>query len=330
MATGGSGTDETLAARQRQRVSNWLLLDGDRRLVAGLTAGVVALVLTTVTVSGLAPLSDLQALYYVFGSLISGNLTVITVVVSISQLLLSREFKAPPKLQSQIEGIIDYRDDVEAAAGQVAPVEPLGFLRLVFENARREAQRMGGLAYSLTDGETQSQLDRVVAEITTQTDRVRSLLDQRQTSTFDVLSVTLTTNYATEINHLRRIEHQHCDQLSEQCGDSIDALVHQLQHIDIARQYFKSVYLQQELASLSRWLFYLGLPSITLLAVALVFMTRSSGSVPPRAAVRLVVPAVVTVGLLPMTLLFAYVLRIATVTQRTAATLPFTTPAQEQ
>lgn len=129
----------------RKRWRDWFLLDGDRHLVVALTAAGVFLLLSAVTVSKLAPLEDLQPLFYVLGGLIGGNLTVITVVVSINQLLLSRELQAPPDLQSQIEGIIEYRSDVEDAAGQVAPVEPLGFLRLLFENTRGEAQRLGGL-----------------------------------------------------------------------------------------------------------------------------------------------------------------------------------------
>ena len=38
-----------------------------------------------------------------FSGLIDGNLTLITVVVSINQLLLGREFKSPGTLESQIE-----------------------------------------------------------------------------------------------------------------------------------------------------------------------------------------------------------------------------------
>ncbi|WP_440006920.1 hypothetical protein [Halomicrococcus sp. SG-WS-1] len=36
------------------------------------------------------------------------------------------------------------------------------------------------------------------------------------------------------------------------------------------------------------------------------------------------------VGLLPLSILFSYILRTATVTERTAAAIPFTTPEQEQ
>ena len=43
-----------------------------------------------------------------------------------------------------------------------------------------------------------------------------------------------------------------------------------------------------------------------------------------------VLPVSLVVGLLPLVLLFSFILRIATVSERTAATIPFTTPEQEK
>ena len=42
-----------------------------------------------------------------------------------------------------------------------------------------------------------------------------------------------------------------------------------------------------------------------------------------------VLPVLVLVGLVPLAILFAFVLRIAVVTQRTTAITPFTTPERE-
>ncbi|WP_327050629.1 hypothetical protein [Halomicrococcus gelatinilyticus] len=41
-------------------------------------------------------------------------------------------------------------------------------------------------------------------------------------------------------------------------------------------------------------------------------------------------PVALTVGLLPLVILFSFIVRIATVTERTVATIPFTTPEPEQ
>ncbi|MFC7141059.1 hypothetical protein ACFQMA_14640 [Halosimplex aquaticum] len=323
-----SGRIEPVAAAAQE----WVLLDGRRVVVAGLVVAALFLAFTALSLSGLSPFDDAQPLFYVFGSLVSGNLTIITVVVSINQLLLSRELHTPHQLRSQIDGVIDYRKEVEDSAGQVAPVEPLGFLRLVYENTRREAQRLGGLSITEADDDTTEEVDAVVEDVTDHADRVDSLLRDGNPSTFHVLSTTLTTNHARDINRLRRIKWRHGDDLPDHVADGIDDLIDQLQNIDVARQYFKSIYLQNELATLSRYLFYTGLPSIATVVGALFLFTAGSGngSVVPASALPLLAAATVTVGLAPLAVLCSFILRTATVTQRTAATLPFTAPSQEK
>ncbi|MFC6825799.1 hypothetical protein [Halopelagius fulvigenes] len=323
-----SSKEESWASKGKWR--EWFLLDGSRAVVAGITALALFVFVTSLSLSGLSLFVSKQPIYYVYGGLISGNLTVITVVVSISQLLLSRELGTPDELESQMEGVIDYRTDVEDAAGRIAPVEPLGFLRLVVENTRKAAQELGGLSIAETNDEVYGEVDAAVSRVTEQLDRTDRLLQKSDASTFHVLSATLTTNYARDINRLRRIKSRHDDSLPGHVKEAIDRLIDELQRIDVARQYFKSIYLQQQLAELSRRLFYVGLPAVAGVASGLFLFTASSGASVPSFVVPLLVPAVVTVGLAPLSVLFAYILRIATVTKRTAATIPFTTPEQEQ
>lgn len=309
---------------------DWFLLRGQRGIIAGITALLLFVLIGAIPVSGLAPLADVQPLFYVFSGLLGGNITLITVVVSINQLLLSRELNRPNELRSQIEGVIDFRHDVEDVAGQVPPVEPPGFLRLLIENTRKEAQQLGGLAYSRTDDEVYDEIDAVVTEVTSHADEVDTLIQKSDASTFTVLSATLFTNYARNVYRLNQIRAQYGDRLPGHVRESIDELIHHLQDVDIARQYFKTIYLQEELASLSRLLFYIGLPSVTVVIGGLLLLTASGGTSLSYTTLSIVVPAIITVGLLPLVVLFSVILRVATVAKRTAATMPFTTPGQDR
>lgn len=311
-------------------VREWLLLDGDRIAVAGLVLSLIFGTLVAVELAGWVPMNQIQPLYYLFSALIGGNITLITVVVSINQLLLSRELKSPGELESQIESIIEYRKEVEDSAGKIAPVKPMGFLRLLVENTRQQAQQISGLAVGTTNEDVQERVSDFVSTLTDQLDYVDDLLQKSDAGTFEVLSVTLSTNYAEQINEARRIRAVHGDDLSETMMDALNGLIDGLQNVDVARQYFKSVYLQDELSSLSRVLMYAGVPAEALSAVALLAFTAGGGETFPMENVRLLVPVAATVGFLPLALLVAFILRTATVTQRTAATLPFTTPEQEQ
>ncbi|WP_249038868.1 hypothetical protein [Haloterrigena salifodinae] len=105
-------------------LKQWILLDGNRFLLAAVLAAAFALALLSLTISNLAPLADPQSLFDAFSGLISGNFTLITVVVSINQLLLSRELKSPGELESEIEETADYREVVESVTNRPVPAEP--------------------------------------------------------------------------------------------------------------------------------------------------------------------------------------------------------------
>lgn len=314
----------------RERVSEWLLLNGQRTAVAFAIVAVLAGVFGTISLVGLAPMRDLQAVFYVYSGLLVGNVTLVTVVVSINQLLLSRELQTPGELRTQIDEVIDYRSEVEDATDEIAPVEPLGFLQLLVEATREEAQRLGGLARDGSGTIAADEIDGEVERLTEQMDLLDALLAQSEEDTIDVLSLLLETNYARDINRFRRVKRRHLDDIDDAMSDSIDSLIDRLQEIDVARQYFKTIYLQQELSRLSRLLLYVGVPAVGVSVVSLLLLTVPAGEPGsiPRSGVFL--PVTLTVGTLPLAVLYSYTLRMATVTNLTAATLPFTTPEQER
>ncbi|WP_246045810.1 hypothetical protein [Halorussus ruber] len=307
----------------------WFLLDGNRLGIAAILLVALVGLLGVAERVGWIPMADSQPMFYVLSSLISGNLTLITVVVSINQLLLSREMSSPGELESQIQNVIEYREDVEGHAGEIAPVKPLGFLELLFSNTRQEAQRIGGMTFGAVGEEIRGEVDDTVEALTEHADHVEEILDASDANTFRVLSVTLTTNYAQQINEIRRIRAIHGEELPETVMDALDNLIEHLQKVDIARQYFKSLYLQEELSSLSRVLLYAGFPAEAFLVLMLLGFTAEE----PTAVTQhssLLIPVIVGIAFTPLALLFAFIVRIATVTERTAATIPFTTPKQEQ
>jgi hypothetical protein len=102
-ATGGLATEEscrpTGLTGKAIDLREWFLLGGNRLVIAG---GVVILIFGLLSVAewtGLILLTETMPMFYLFSSLIGGNPTLITVVVSINQLLLSREFSSPGELQ---------------------------------------------------------------------------------------------------------------------------------------------------------------------------------------------------------------------------------------
>lgn len=314
----------------RRRISEWLLLTGDRSVVALMITSLFFGFFSSLSILDVVPLFDLQALFYVYSGLITGNFTLITVVVSINQLLLSRELQTPGELRTQIENVIEYRRDVEGAADEIAPVQPLGFLRLLVEATREQAQRLGGFSRNDAVQAGGDELASEATRLTEQMDQIDTLLRESETGTINVLLTLLRTNYAQEINRLRIIKERFEEELSPPVHDSIDEVIDRLQEIDVARQYFKAIYFQQELSSLSRILLYVGLPAVAIATATLLVLTLPASEPEAIRYIDVLLPVSLAVGFLPLSILCSYILRTATVTNLTAATLPFTTPEQEQ
>lgn len=308
------------------RIKQWLLLDGNRFAIASIFAVVFGLVYLVLSTSGIAPLADMQPLYYLFSGLITGNFTLITVVVSINQLVLSQELESPGQLQSEIERTVDYRETIEEVTNRTAPAEPSGFLRLVVESARQDVQRLGGTAVNTLPADARGEIDEIVTDLTDEFDRIDRLVEESESGVFNTLSTTLEVNFAHEIQRLSEFRRVYADDISAEVDEEIDETLDRLREIDIARQYFKSMYLQVELSRLSRYLFYSGIPAVGVALAALFVMTTLSDLPFAEPAQTVVFPITVMVGMLPLTLLFSYILRTATVTERTAAITPFTTP----
>jgi hypothetical protein len=79
-------------------------------------------------------------------------------------------------------------------------VGPLGFLDLLFETIRREAQRIGGLTHGQVGDEVREDADEVFESLVAHLDRTIDELHRSDPDTSEVLSTTLTTNYAEDID----------------------------------------------------------------------------------------------------------------------------------
>jgi len=90
----------------------------------------------------------------------------------------------------------------------------------------------------------------------------------------------------------------------------------------VAREQFKTTYLQQELTRFSQLTVYCGVPSI--LSAILVGFLYADVTGPSVSAVVLpyVVSALILIVLSPLALLVSYILRTATITRRTASVGP--------
>jgi hypothetical protein len=112
---------------------------------------------------------------------------------------------------------------------------------------------------------------------------------------------------------------------TDHSGEVFDEIIEILQYFSIARQYFKSIYIEQGLARLSQRLFIIGIPALTVAFLVVLFYANEPTPVLTGFPLIVFISLAGTIALTPLAVLFAYVLRITTILIRTPSIEPFLT-----
>lgn len=310
------------------RTVRWVLLKGDRMVVAGLLLVAILVAYTALELVGFTAAQNLGVVSSALSALVSGNLTVITVVLSINQLVLSRELQGIGGLTSSTEEVSEFRERVREDLGrEVTPETPAEFLSLLLRTTRAEVEQLEDSTAHVDDDDFRADVDEFANRLTAHTDRVVGLLRKPDIGVFGVLAATLSTNYAYELNETRRIKARYRDQLPDMAVTSLDNIARRVKDIDVARQYFKTMYMQEELSYFSRLLLYVGIPAEFLTVATLIAVSKSGGALAGLpATLPVVAPIVITVAFAPLVVLFSFMVRVATVAHNTISAAQFTTP----
>lgn len=301
-----------------EALRRWAFLDGDRLLVAGLiTAPVFAGCLAlgnagVVRVRG-PGVTDL------LGSLIGGMLPFITVVLAINQLILSEEFGTTGTFRERLDETEEYRSTVEADTGtDVSPAAPAAFLNLLIQTTRERAVALRETFDENHSDELREAVESFVTPIVADAEEASDRLSDAEFGTFEVVSVILWYDDERHLQTGRHVRATFGDAVTDPVEEAFEDLRAVFEDIHVARQYFKTVYLQQELATLSKLLLYVGFAA--LLGDGFVILTYESlaAELGPT-ALLLVAATAVALVVAPFAVLLAFVLRIATVARRTAA-----------
>jgi hypothetical protein len=312
-------------------MTRWFFLTGHRLGVAAVLsvffAGLAAM-LIELDLIYVGPGSNLSTV--LSSGLLSGLLTLLTVVLSINQLILSRLFGSAGNLSEQLEGSLDYRRTVEEIAeAATSPNEPTAFLGLLadtlkrrVEEFRREAENV---AIAVDSGDDLGAYASAVTDYADDLSTADELGD-----TFKALVITLGTDYADHLDTTRKLRTKYSEALPDEAADALDDVLELLKAVATMRQFFKTLALQQELALLSRRLIYTGVPAV--LVTYFLSSTYTAASDMPTAIDPVYMPLVVIVAtgiiLAPLAVLVASLLRVATVSLYTVSIGTFISPEE--
>jgi len=320
--------------RERAGRSAWLLyllLDANRWLVTGMLSAVLFLAILGAGVAHPVPAQALIApgdpVETLFQALVTGIITAVTLVLTLSQLVLSQELGAAGDQRDRMAGAMEFRDDVADVVGTpTSPAEPSAFLRSLVRATGEQAREIQAtIDTDALDEELADLLSTYLDSITGNADTVTEQLDGATFGEFEVVKAALDYNYSWKLYAGRRIEASYADQLPDEAVEKLDRLTRTLALFGPAREHLKTLYFQWELSNLSRSLLYISIPALAVTISSLLFLnpTEFSGLTVGVANSLWLVATAVTVSLLPFTHLLSYILRIVTVTKRTLSIGPF-------
>jgi len=329
MSDGETPSDRLRDRAAGSRLNLWLSLGADRPLVAGLGLAVVFAVLLTAGVvapNAAETIRTSDSVDTLFQALVTATITGVTLVLTLTQLVLSQELGAVGDQQERMDEAMAFRETVaDRIDAPVSPARPSQFLRALVTVAGERAADLQQAVGESADDELREEVATLCDSLTENADRVAAGLDDAQFGAFDVVASALDFNYSWKIFAARRIDARHGEALDSEASDALDELIAVVKLFGPAREHFKTLYFQWELINLSRQLLAVSMPALVVSVVMIAFFdpTAYPGAVFGIEWVVVLVAAATTVAVVPFVILLAYVMRIATVTKHTLSIGPF-------
>lgn len=309
----------------RHAPGEWVVMTGDRVLVSLLGVLTLLLLFVLVTFSGYAPLQKETPILFFLFALISANFTLIAIVTSLSQFVLSRRLESPGEVRKKTRETIAYREDVGETIGEhIMPVRPDAFFLTLYQHVHDELGRLEGTSEHGRTKRARAELTELVTGLETHVDYVIGLLQRESSGLKHALFTSLTADYEEYVHRTWYLQTEHSDQFTESVAGPLRRLTETLEHVEVASRMFRTIFIESEVAELSRFLLYIGLP-VQIAAVMVMLLYTAPGTQPPLpdTTLRLLIPLVTTAGFTPFIVLASYVIRLTVVARRTADTFPF-------
>ncbi|WP_458188239.1 hypothetical protein [Haladaptatus sp. NG-WS-4] len=310
------------------RVKLWLVL-GARRLVV--TGAIAFIFFVSFVVAGTflypplkSEIARTDTIETLFSTMIGGIITGTTLVVTISQLVISQENGPLGDQRQRMSEAMDFRNFVGEMLGHTTPSDPSTFLRKIIDTTESRATALRNSVSEGGNEELCAELDEFIDSLTGNAETVKDELDGAKFGTFDVLFAALDFNYSWKIFHVERMRDDYADDLTDEQYRLFEQLKTSLSMFGPAREHIKTLYFQWALIDLSQMILYAAIPALFVAGGMLAFVGSGTfdGTTFGFTNILLVVSGAFTITLVPFLLLVAYILRIATVAKRTLAIGP--------
>ncbi|WP_227380796.1 hypothetical protein [Haladaptatus halobius] len=310
------------------RAKLWVVLGARRLAVTGVIA-VVFFVLFVIAGTLLYPplkseIAKTDTIETIFSTMLGATITGTTLVVTISQLVISQENGPLGDQHQRMSDAMDFREYLSEMLGHSTPADPSAFLQQLIGGAEQRTNDLREAIAKNGHDDLQNEIDEFTESLTGNAETVKDELEGAQFGTFDVLFAALDFNYSWKIFHVERMQSEYADDLTDEQDRLFERLKTSLSMFGPAREHIKTLYFQWALIDLSQLILYAAIPALFVAGAMLAFVGSGTftGITLGVSDLLWVVAGAFTVTLIPFLLLVSYILRIATVAKRTLAIGP--------
>ncbi|ELY65768.1 hypothetical protein [Natronococcus jeotgali] len=321
-------TADTMRKRaDESRIKLWLLIGANRQVITGVLAGTFfgLFMLGSLLDPTLADmLQDRAVIESLYAQMIGALITGVTLVVTISQLIISQENGPLGEQRARMSETMDFRDYIKELTDKPAPADPSAFLREIIDATQGRAETLEERIESADNRDLKDEVKEFVDSITGNAETVREELDGATFGTFDVVHASMDYNYSWNIFQIERLVADYEDDIDEEQRAALEELRTAFSMFGPAREHIKTLYFQWELINLSRYILYAAIPALLVSGMMMAFVdaTTITGRILGVEALLWLVAITFTMTLVPFFLLTSYILRIATAAKRTLAIGP--------
>lgn len=313
-----------------RRIELWLLVDAHRWLVIGLLSAVVFLTVVIVVVlsppSVMAYLVQGTALAKGYVELQTVDVTVVTIVLAINQLVLSPELGSLGRQRERLETVVENRVRTEELAGvSTPPTAPSEYLELLAETTKRRAERLREAVAEGDEPSLETAVNRYVEDVTRETERVAEAIADERFGTIEMLGAAMHFTTAEDIRAVRDLHAKHEASLTDAEAAAFDELLGALKLYTVAREYFRALYVQWEFINFSRAILYLGLPAVVVAHLSIGFIDANAfpGTLLGLPTLFWYETAAFTVVLVPVIVVISYAARLSMLAKASIFVSPF-------
>lgn len=316
---------------RRQAFRRWFLLEANRWTITGILVVFVFVASVLLGTTPLVHVAERRFSTTIFSAVTSGLLSLIPIVISVNQLTISKLFATPEQLQDKIHEVQSFRTNIEQQLPDesVAPTDPDAFLLDVNELIAERAATLQEVAANADDTTKTDRLGEYAEKILAETNELEDTVGEMDLPLIQILVPIMDDEHSKNINIAREIREERPETISHRTKTVLEELEDLFVTMDVIRQYFKGLYIQEALANLSKLIAYTGGGAYVLAMFSvMVFVGEKPLPLDPL-LIQVVISIAIAISFVPIAVLIAYVARIVTIVKHTVAPGAFT-PQKEQ